>query len=586
VFNTVPYFGSTTVNLKPFTYNFVFTYVQSSTSYHTGVSIGQINYFMPASRQLNYSLDVGTKSTSGVQILFYANTANKINQLIINILIIQAGFMDLWFNYLWMPFGTTFTSGQSSTQYWSGVTPSVPTSTSSIFQTIIGIDLVASDTTYEIGFSISSVFASSTDINVIIKSLSTKNTKLTSIYVMVFIYNNAKLALVSPAAAYTLATFSSTAANNAALQWSNVNVRSYNTLIGLTSFYIKGDAFFNYMTFVNDGLIAAANSTNNWQQFSFCVNLFRFYYCPDNIPYLMVSTQLCYDICPPRYCTNGSDFQCDACPTYDCYYCSYNGSCSTCNDTLDFRYMNTATMRCLPLPGYYDAGVSQAAPCLATSCLTCVTTATKCLSCYPGKFLSGNTCITCMANCANCTTATNCITCNTFYVFSNSTCQPNCSNITNCLTCNVTTDIICSSCATGYSLVNNTCIQVCGDGMLMTPEACDDGNTNPGDGCSSTCTIETAYYCNTTLSPNLCTHCIVNCDNCSTTTTCTICSTAFTLDVNSTCSLDCSVIAFCATCDFNATLAGTQCLTAQTGYYVQPNNTCVSICGDGIRVAS
>src|SRR5690606_26286480 len=30
----------------------------------------------------------------------------------------------------------------------------------------------------------------------------------------------------------------------------------------------------------------------------------------------------------------------------------------------------------------------------------------------------------------------------------------------------------------------------CGDGVVVEPEACDDGNTTSGDGCSSTCQLE------------------------------------------------------------------------------------------------
>jgi cysteine-rich repeat protein len=36
---------------------------------------------------------------------------------------------------------------------------------------------------------------------------------------------------------------------------------------------------------------------------------------------------------------------------------------------------------------------------------------------------------------------------------------------------------------------------VCGDGVIEIPEQCDDGNTNPGDGCSATCTEEDGYHC-------------------------------------------------------------------------------------------
>jgi len=43
---------------------------------------------------------------------------------------------------------------------------------------------------------------------------------------------------------------------------------------------------------------------------------------------------------------------------------------------------------------------------------------------------------------------------------------------------------------------------VCGNGKVESGEACDDGNTTNGDGCSSTCGIETGYTCNG--SPSVC----------------------------------------------------------------------------------
>src|SRR5262249_15233996 len=36
---------------------------------------------------------------------------------------------------------------------------------------------------------------------------------------------------------------------------------------------------------------------------------------------------------------------------------------------------------------------------------------------------------------------------------------------------------------------------VCGDGIVDMTEPCDDGNTMSGDGCSSTCQIETGFTC-------------------------------------------------------------------------------------------
>jgi fibro-slime domain-containing protein len=42
---------------------------------------------------------------------------------------------------------------------------------------------------------------------------------------------------------------------------------------------------------------------------------------------------------------------------------------------------------------------------------------------------------------------------------------------------------------------------VCGDGVVAGNEQCDDGNTNSGDGCSSTCAVETGYTCLTAGAP-------------------------------------------------------------------------------------
>ena len=42
----------------------------------------------------------------------------------------------------------------------------------------------------------------------------------------------------------------------------------------------------------------------------------------------------------------------------------------------------------------------------------------------------------------------------------------------------------------------SVCTSTGGDGVLVAPnEACDDGNTNKDDGCSSSCTIEPGYLC-------------------------------------------------------------------------------------------
>ena len=43
----------------------------------------------------------------------------------------------------------------------------------------------------------------------------------------------------------------------------------------------------------------------------------------------------------------------------------------------------------------------------------------------------------------------------------------------------------------------------CGDGLVISPERCDDGNTQDKDGCSKACLKETGFYC-TTGQPSYC----------------------------------------------------------------------------------
>lgn len=54
------------------------------------------------------------------------------------------------------------------------------------------------------------------------------------------------------------------------------------------------------------------------------------------------------------------------------------------------------------------------------------------------------------------------------------------------------------SCTTGNTTTASTCADICGDGItinLNDSSYCDDGNNVGGDGCSSTCTVERGYSC-------------------------------------------------------------------------------------------
>lgn len=55
------------------------------------------------------------------------------------------------------------------------------------------------------------------------------------------------------------------------------------------------------------------------------------------------------------------------------------------------------------------------------------------------------------------------------------------------------------TCTGGSTTKEDTCTQICGDGLIMNsrPSAtyCDDGNSVSGDGCNSGCLIESGYSC-------------------------------------------------------------------------------------------
>jgi hypothetical protein len=65
-------------------------------------------------------------------------------------------------------------------------------------------------------------------------------------------------------------------------------------------------------------------------------------------------------------------------------------------------------------------------------------------------------------------------------------------------------DGCCPSGANCNALNDNNCAAVCGNGYREGSEGCDDGDKTGGDGCSSTCTVESGWSCNT-ATPNVCT---------------------------------------------------------------------------------
>ena len=67
----------------------------------------------------------------------------------------------------------------------------------------------------------------------------------------------------------------------------------------------------------------------------------------------------------------------------------------------------------------------------------------------------------------------------------------------------------CNTCTFGYAVSPSyQCVSVCGNGVIIGSEGCDDNNTVSGDGCSPTCVIEDGFACTVTNSKSVCVPCL------------------------------------------------------------------------------
>ncbi|MCO4745935.1 MAG: DUF4215 domain-containing protein [Proteobacteria bacterium] len=105
-----------------------------------------------------------------------------------------------------------------------------------------------------------------------------------------------------------------------------------------------------------------------------------------------------------------------------------------------------------------------------------------------------------LASCANTVGGHDC-TCASGYSGDGRTCTDidECTdNLDDCgtdATCSNTAGAFTCACDTGFSGDGQTCAAICGDGLVLGDEACDDADTAPGDGCDADCAVEPGWVC-------------------------------------------------------------------------------------------
>lgn len=356
-------------------------------------------------------------------------------------------------------------------QFNSTITTSFPfnlTGGLTYWTTIVGVDASLASNK-EVDLYVSATAVTTTTINFKVSTISPTSFYLTSIIIGAYIFNYNELNNNNRVGRFNTGSFGSVGVTSQLTYTDSSNfVRSTNTILGTNTYHIVNQNYLHIKCTITPNNIISATTNYSFSYMAFNFLEINFVYCnPVSNPYLDVSSKLCYTTCPTRYYANIYQ-ECTACSNYDCQTCDNSGACLTCSSTQDYRQLDSATKRCLPISGYYDNGVSVAVACNPSNCLTC-TSSTYCLSCAAGKYLTAtNTCAACLSNCIQCTTSSNCQQCATYYSFSGGACIVTC-NISNCATCAVVGgSVTCSACSQGYQLSGSTCNPKCGDGLKLS----------------------------------------------------------------------------------------------------------------------
>lgn len=123
---------------------------------------------------------------------------------------------------------------------------------------------------------------------------------------------------------------------------------------------------------------------------------------------------------------------------------------------------------------------------------------------------------------------------------------------------------------------------VCGNGVIELGETCDDGNNKSGDGCSSSCQIETGYICPVVNAPCMdIDECTVGNVTCGANASCVNTPGSYHCTCNAGYEGDGTTCAACTTGHYND-VAGGSCKACEDGFYAnQEGATSCTPCAEG-----
>ncbi|CAD8089132.1 unnamed protein product [Paramecium sonneborni] len=318
----------------------------------------------------------------------------------------------------------------------------------------------------------------------------------------------------------------------------------------------------------------------------------------------VLSNGIC--LCNPFTFLQGNN--CVSCNKY-CENC-YGSSKQNCLTCVKEFHRGIQLNQCLCLPGYYDDGINL--PCFPICGDQLVVEQEDCDDgnnnpfdgCHNCKFACNFACDICFNG--------KCYQCKSGYEVYNNDCRSICqgkelslyqqcqTELKNCVNCQYTCSKNCINCEFGiciecdeekgwYIQFDGTCNSICGDGIVTSlTEMCDDGNTNPSDGCNY-CQYSCDLFCQVCVN-SLCiscqngyqliqNKCIPNCQD-------------GNLVFPEQCE-DGNIVPYdgCFNCQFQCS---NNCIDCQfgicykcnelNGWYLQEDRSCKSVCGDNILV--
>ncbi|CAD8200347.1 unnamed protein product [Paramecium octaurelia] len=296
--------------------------------------------------------------------------------------------------------------------------------------------------------------------------------------------------------------------------------------------------------------------------------------------------------CKQGYYEQENFLDCSQCEQ-TCYTCRFFANyCTSCYPD---QFRTILNRKCECQDGYFDEGISICTKC-NPKCLTC-SSLTNCLSCYTSQnrklSIRNSTCI-CMSGHFEVENQLGCQSCH----FSCQQCLPS-PNIDMCTRCpssrepSISSTVFACNCKRGYYESNmkecsdcrnysnppttHYCYSKCGDKIVQWNEDCDDGNSDPKDGCYL-CLLPNSYCFNA-----LCSKCEMG--------VCVKCIDGYFITKNNQCERCDQSCLTCVTRYDNCTSCvlydtnHTKCVMCQIdkGYQIL-DNSCVSICGDGLKV--